>query len=156
VVLAATVIVVIAALALALWSLRPVPEYTSESVEAGSPFGVAFRMQNKSAWFSLSHPKINCVVTIAGGPGLPAVAASDVRLPSDGQLKPGESATFKCPFQSAFQGVIHDETGAALRSELFFRTTYDLPLYDSWRLTDRRGPFVLNTRLLPPRWTARP
>lgn len=153
--LAASVIVVIAGLALGVWTLRPVPEYTSESIEAGSPFGVVFRIQNKSAWFPLSHPKISCIVTIAGEPGFPAVAASDVRLPSDSRLQPGESATFKCPFQSAFHGAMHDETGAALRSELFFRTTYDLPLHDSWRLTDERGPFVLNTRLLPPRWTAK-
>jgi len=156
VIVAASVIVAIAALVLGLWALRPIPEYTSENVEAGSPFGVAFRLQNTSAWFPLSHPKISCIVTIAGEPGFPAVAASDVRFPSDGELKPGESATFKCPLQSAFQGAIHDETGAALRSELFFRTTYDLPLHDSWRLTDRRGPFVLNTHLLPPRWTEKP
>ena len=72
------------------------------------------------------------------------------------QLEPGALATFKCPFRTILRGTADDELGIALRSEIYFRSTYDLPLLGSLRLTDFRGPFVLNTRLLPPRWSAKP
>ena len=45
-----------------------------------------------------------------------------------------------------------NEMGGA---EIYFRVEYDLPVVGSFRLTDNRGPFILNTRLLPPRWTGK-
>ena len=151
------VIVIGAGLALAAWSLRPIPEYASEGIESGSPFDVVFRVRNASAWFPLSHPKISCILTYAGEPDLPPVPASDVKFPpgSSFQLEPGEEATFRCPFRTALRGILTDELGTGLKSELYFRNTYDLPLGGSLHLTDSRGPFVLNAKLLPPRWTTK-
>lgn len=133
----------LAASAFGLWSLRPVPAYSSERIRAGSPFAVTFQVENTSAWFALSHLKINCVLTN------PEMAVDVERLPL--RLEPGETATFSCPFRET-----NDDLDLALRSEIYFRSEYDEPLAGSFRLADNRGPFVLNTRLLPPRWMAKP
>ena len=77
-----------------------------------------------------------------------------------GPLQPraglGKSATFTCPFRSVLGGSANDDLDVALRSEIYFRSEYDLPVVGSLPLADNRGPFILNTRLLPPRWTAKP
>jgi hypothetical protein len=135
----------LAGVAFAVWSLRPTPEYASDGITAGSPFAVTFRVENTSTWFPLSHLMIRCVLT---NPET-AVDVEKSRIPV--QLGPGERATFTCPFRGT-----SDDLDAALRSELYFRSEYDMPLRGSFRLSDDRGPFVLNTRLLPPRWTAKP
>jgi hypothetical protein len=156
-VLVAAGIVSIAGLAFAVWSLRPVPAYTSEGIEAGSPFGVTFRIENTSAWFPLSHLSISCVLMQAGAPDMPPVEASGINAPAGNfsRLEPGQWATFKCPFRGALRGPTSDELGIALRSEIYFRSAYDLPLTGSFRITDNGGPFVLNTKVLPPRWTGK-
>jgi hypothetical protein len=144
----------LAGAAFGVWSLRPIPEYSSERVTVGSPFAVSFRVENASPWFSLSHLKISCVLMSAGAPDAPPVEANEVRIPAN--LGPREAATFTCPFRSVLRGSANDELEVALRSEIYFRSEYDVPAAGSLRLTDDRGPFVLNTRLLPPRWTAKP
>ncbi|MBS0520790.1 MAG: hypothetical protein JSR90_18975 [Proteobacteria bacterium] len=155
---ALTIVVALALGAFGLWSLRPMPAYTSDGVETGSPFDVAFRVENTSSLFPLSNLRINCVLTYAGVPEIPSVAASELHLPSGNgsALGPGESATFKCPFRAQLKSSSNNELGVALRSEIFFHSRYDLPLLGSFRTTANNGPFVLNTRLLPPRWTGKP
>ena len=146
----ATLVVSVAALVgagFALWSLRPVPTYTSDRVTVGSAFAATFRIENTSAWFPLAHLKIRCVVEGIDAPDMPPVEADTSRIPA--RLGPGGQATFTCPFPAADPEV-------AQRSELSFRSEYDLPVLGRIRLSDNRGPFVLNTRLLPPRWTAKP
>jgi hypothetical protein len=153
----ATVVAIIAGLAGAgfgIWSLRPVPTYSSEGVTAGSAFGVTFQVENASAWLPLSHLKIRCAVARLETIEMPPVEADTSRIPA--RLEPGESATFTCPFRAAAGGSTNDDLDLALRSEIYFRSEYDLPVLGSFRLIDNRGPFVLNTRLLPPRWTAKP
>ena len=150
VVLAAATVAAVAGAAVIVWSLRPLPAYSSEAVETGTPFDVTFRVENTSPWFPMSHLRIGCVLTYSGAPNLPPTRASGLR-----DLGPGEQATFKCPFPAALKGAPADELGVATRSEIYFRGEYDLPLVGSFRLTDNRGPFVLNTRLLPPRWTGK-
>jgi hypothetical protein len=158
VIVAASAIVIAAGVAVGIWTLRPIPEYASEGVEAGSPFDVAFRIRNTSQWFPLARPSIDCILTWPGAPDVPPVRSSEVRTLSGSalRLEPGESGTFRCPFPPALRDATNGETTTALRSQIYFRATYDLPLFESFRLSDSRGPFVLNTRLLPPRWTARP
>jgi hypothetical protein len=153
-------VLVIAALAAVVgaaviaWSMRPVPIYLSERVKAGSPFDVEFWVENSSAWFSISHLSLSCALVYPGAPNLPPTPASEVRLPGNPTaLAPGEMATFKCPFPAALRGS--DELGVATRGEIYFRIIYDMPVFGWFRLTDDRGPFVLNTKLLPPRWTGR-
>src|SRR6476469_3334722 len=99
----------LAASAFGLWSLRPVPAYSSERIRAGSPFAVTFQVENTSAWFALSHLKINCVLTN------PEMAVDVERLPL--RLEPGETATFSCPFRET-----NDDLDVALRSEIYFRS----------------------------------
>jgi hypothetical protein len=136
------------------WSMRPVPVYLSERVKTGSPFDVEFWIENSSAWFAMSHLSISCVLAYPGAPDLPPTAASEVRLPGNpAALAPGEMAIFKCPFPAALRGT--DELALATRAEIYFRIAYDLPVLGSLRLTDNRGPFVLNTKLLPPRWAGK-
>jgi len=158
VVLAAATVAAVAGAAFIVWSMRPVPAYSSEAVEVGTPFDVTFRVENTSPWFPLAHLGISCVLLHGGAPDIPAVRASDVRFPAGNPsgLGPAESATFKCPFAAALRATANDELGVATRSEIYFRSEYDLPLLGSFRLTDNRGPFFLNTRLLPPRWTGGP
>lgn len=144
----ATVVAIFAALAAAafgLWSLRPLPAYSSERVTAGSAFAATFRVENVSAWFPLAHLRIHCALTSYQTPDM--VEADPSRMPD--RLEPGQSATFTCPFPAA-------DLDVALRSEIYFRSEYDLPVLGSFRLTNNGGPFVLDTRLLPPRWTAKP
>ncbi len=152
----ATIVAIVGA-AFGIWSLRPVPSFSSEGVEAGSPFDVTFRVENTSDWISLSNLTISCVLTRGGVPERPSIEANDVRFP-DGKtsdLEPRQSATFKCPFRA--QGSpASDDLGVALRSEIYFRAEYELPVVRSFRITDNNGPFFLNTRLLPPRWTGKP
>jgi hypothetical protein len=146
---------VLAGVAFGIWSLRPVPGYASERVTLGSAFAVTFRIENTSDWFALAHLKIRCVVDGIDAPDLPPVEADLSRIPE--RLEPGAQATFTCPFRAADPEV-------AQRSKLYFRSEYDLPLgslgdlpvLGRLRLGDNRGPFVLDTRLLPPRWTAKP
>ena len=144
----ATVVVVFAALAAAafgIWALRPLPAYSSDRVTMGSAFAATFRVENVSAWFPLSHLKIHCALTRYETPDM--VAADQSRIPD--RLEPGQSATFICPFPAA-------DLDAALRSEIYFRSEYDAPVLSSFRIANNGGPFVLDTRLLPPRWTAKP
>jgi len=144
----ATVVAVFAGLAGAafgIWSLRPLPAYSSQRVTSGSAFAATFRVENASAWFPLSHLKIHCALTEFETPDM--VEADQSRIPA--RLEPGEAATFTCPFPAA-------DLDVALRSEIYFRSEYDLPVLGSFRLTNNGGPFVLDTRLLPPRWTAKP
>jgi hypothetical protein len=158
VVLAAATVAAAAGAAFVVWSLRPVPAYSSEAVEVGSPFDVTFRVENTSPWLPLAHLGISCVLLHGGAPDIPAIKADDVRFPAGNpsSLGPSESATFKCPFSAALGGTTNDELGVATRSDIYFRSEYDLPVIGSFRLTDNRGPFFLNTRLLPPRWTGKP
>ena len=141
-----TVVAVLAGLAGAvygIWSLRPVPDYSSARIRVSSPFGVTFRVENTSAWFPLSRLKISCVLAN------PEMAVEVERLPS--RLEPGEVAMFHCPFRGT-----SDDLDAALRSEIYFHSEYDEPVLGWFRLTHTRGPFVLDTKTLPPRWTAKP
>lgn len=144
----ATVVAILAGLAGAaygIWSLRPLPAYSSERITAGSAFAATFRVENASAWFPLSHLRIHCALTSFATPDM--VEADHSRIPD--RLEPGEAATFTCPFPAA-------DLDVALRAEIYFRSEYDVPLLGSFRLTNNGGPFVLDTRLLPPRWTAKP
>ena len=135
-------LVVIAGALFIAWSLRPVPAYSSDQVTVGSPFAVTFRVDNTNEWFPLSHLNIRCVVE-----GVDAGDVSSSQVPA--RLEPGAQASFTCPLRPADQE-------AAVRSELYFRSEYDAPGPGGFRLTANVGPFVLNTRLLPPRWTAKP
>jgi hypothetical protein len=150
----AACIIALGAAAFGVWALRPLPQYTSEAVEMGSPFGVTFRVGNANAWFALSHLKVSCVLVRPPPSDDLAVDAQPAQIASS--LAPGERATFTCPLRAAIGGSTGDDLDVALRSELYFRSEYDLPVIGSLRLTDTGGPFVLNTRLLPPRWTGRP
>jgi hypothetical protein len=146
------VVAILAALAGAafgIWSLRPVPVYLAERVKAGSPFAVTFWVENGSTWFPLSHLKIHCALARLETLEMPPVEADMSRIPE--RLEPGQSATFTCPFRGT-----SDDLDVALRTELYLRSEYDEPVFGAFRLTDTRGPLVLNTRLLPPRWTAKP
>ena len=142
---------VLAGAGFALWSLRPVPAFSSERVTIGSAFAVEFRVENTSPWFPLAHLNIDCVLVGVDAPAMPPVAANVSRIPA--RLEPGQQASFTCPFRAADPEV-------ALRSELRFRSEYDLPGnlpgLGRIRLTHDSGPFVLDARLLPPRWTAKP
>ncbi len=143
-----TVVAIFAALAgvaFGIWSLRPLPAYSSERVTAGSAFQATFRVENVSPWFPLSHLTIHCALTRYATPDM--VAAESSRIPD--RVEPGQSATFTCPFPAA-------DLDVALRSEIYFRSEYDLPVLGRFRLSNNGGPFVLDTRLLPPRWTAKP
>jgi hypothetical protein len=135
----------LAAAAFGIWSLRPLPAYSSERVTAGSAFAATFRVENVSAWFPLSHLKIRCALSKFETPDM--VEANASRIPD--RLEPGQSASFTCPFPAA-------DLDVALRSEIYFRSEYDLPVLGSFRITNNGGPFVLDTKLLPPRWTAKP
>lgn len=159
-ILAAATVAALAGAAFIVWSLRPVPVYLSERVKTGSPFDVEFWIENNSPWFAMARLSVSCVLTYPGAPDLPPTKASELRLPGHPtspptSLGPGEMATFKCPFPAALRGASADELGIATRAEIYFRSEYDAPLVGSLRLTDHRGPFVLNTRLLPPRWMGR-
>lgn len=147
-----TVLAIMAALAGAafgIWSLRPVPVYLAERVKTGSPFAVTFWVENGSAWFPLAHLKITCALARLETLEMPPVAADTSRIPE--RLEPGQSATFTCPFRGT-----SDDLDVALRTELYLSSEYDEPVLGAFQLTHTHGPLVLNTRLLPPRWTAKP
>ncbi|MFZ5780336.1 MAG: hypothetical protein ACOY4R_09090 [Pseudomonadota bacterium] len=155
-------LVVLAALAGALaglWTLRPVPSYASGEISAGSPFDVTFRIHNTSELFPLANLEIYCVLAYVRASSFqPAiVAAANVALPGDGRgLAPGASGSFTCPFRAAVKDLTEDDPGVAQRAEIYFRSRYDLPFLEVFRLTDNSTPFTVNTRLLPPRWTPKP
>ncbi len=159
-VLALLVIGLLVGVAFGAWSLRPTPSYASGDVTVGSPFDVTFRVENKNPWFALSNLKISCVVAHVRASGMEPtmIGATDVRFPAGGAsgLEPGETGTFTCPFRTLIGHPINDDPGVAQRSEIYFRATYDLPLLGSFRITDNSAHFILNTRLLPPRWTGKP
>ena len=154
------VIGLLAGVAFGAWSLRPTPSYVSGDVTAGSPFDVTFRVENKNPWFALANLKINCVVAYVRASGMEPtmIGATDVRFPAGGAsgLEPGEAGTFTCPFRTLIGHPINDDPGVAQRAEIYFRATYDLPLFGAFRITDNSAHFILNTRLLPPRWTSTP
>lgn len=144
-VMVAAIFAALAGTAFVVWSLRPTPEYVSDPIKVGSPFAVTFRIENTSTRFPLSHLKIRCLRTVPEA----SVDVEPSRIPD--HLGPGEKATFSCPFRTT-----PDDPEVAARSELYFRAEYDAPVIGSFRLADNHGPYVLNTRLLPPRWTAKP
>ena len=150
----------IAGVAFVAWSLRPTPSYSSGDVTSGSPFDVTFRVENKNPWFALSKLKISCVVAHVRASGMEPtmIGANDLRFPAGhlSGLEPGESATFTCPFRTLIGHPINDDPGVAQRAEIYFRGEYDVPLFGSFRITDNSAHFILNTHLLPPRWTSKP
>jgi hypothetical protein len=150
----AAIILALGGAAFGVWTLRPVPGYVSEAVEMGSPFGVTFRVENTNGWFALSHLKISCLLVRPPPSDALSVKAKLSLITSS--VGPGESASFTCPFRAALGGATGDDLDVALRSELYFHSEYDMPVIGSMSLTDTGGPFVLNTRLLPPRWTGKP
>ena len=158
--LALVVVGMVAGIALGVWSLRPVPSYSSEDVTAGSPFDVTFQVENRNPSFALSNLRVSCVLAHVRASGIPPtlIEANDVRFPTGtvAGLEPGQSATFTCPFRSLIGHPINDDPGVAKRAEIYFRSEYDLPLFGSFRMTDNSAPFFLNTRLLPPRWASKP
>jgi hypothetical protein len=155
------VLVVIAGIGIGAWAIRPVPVYASEEQKAGSPFDATFTAENQSPWFAMKGLKFACVLdhVRASGREPTLIEATDVRFPagSAGELKPGEQATFRCPFRALF-GLppMNEDYGVVQRSQIYFHASYDLPFIGTLRLRDNSAPFVLNTRLLPPRWTNRP
>ena len=148
-VMVVAIMAALAGAAFGIWSLRPVPVYLAERVKTGSPFAVTFWVENGSAWFPISHLKITCALARLETLEVPPVDADVSRIPE--RLEPGQSATFTCPFRST-----SDDLEVALRSELYLGSEYDEPLLGMFRLSNTRGPLVLNTKLLPPRWTAKP
>jgi len=153
-VLVATALAAVAGAAVIAWSLRPVPVYLSERIKAGSPFAVEFWMESSTSWFAMSHLSISCSVRYPCAPELPPTPATDLQLPGNPiALGPREMAVFKCPFPAPLRAT--DEIDVARRAEIYFRSEYDLPVLGWFRVSDDRGPFVLNTRLLPPRWTGK-
>jgi len=145
------------------WSQRPIPSYASEDVTSGSPFDVTFKVENKDLTFALVNLRVSCVLDHVRASGMEPtmIAANDLRFPAGAALglEPGQSATFTCPFRSLIGHPINEDPGIAQRSEIYFRAEYDLPLpawLRAFRITDNSAPFFLNTRLLPPRWTAKP
>ncbi len=145
------------------WSQRPIPNYASEDVTSGSPFDVTFRVENKNPNFALANLKVSCVLDHVRASGMEPtlIVANNLRFPqgTTASLEPGQSATFNCPFRSLIGHPINEDPGIAQRSEIYFRAEYDLPLptvLRLFRITDNSAPFFLNTRLLPPRWTAKP
>jgi hypothetical protein len=159
------VLAALAGTAAGLWALRPSPVFSSDGVVTGSPFDVTFRVENRDRWFILSNLKIGCVLAqVRASPNSPTmvdpamVDATNVRLAGKQPttLEPGESGTFSCPFRADLIEVTSDDPGIAQRAEIYFRSQYDLPLIGSLRITDDSARFVLNTRVLPPRWTRKP
>ena len=100
------VLVVIAGVGIGAWSMRPVPTYSSEERKAGSPFDATFTAENTNSWFPMKGLKLACVLdhVRASGREPTLIEATDVRFPAGAgtELKPGESATFKCPFRALF------------------------------------------------------
>lgn len=154
------VLAAIAGTAAGVWALRPIPTYSSEDVVTGSPFDVTFKVRNNDTWLPLSNLKIWCVLALVrAAPIEPAaVDATNLRfLGTDNNgLQPGEAGTFTCPFRAVIEQSTFDDAGTAQRAEIYFRSEYDLPLVGTLRLTHNSPHFVLNTRLLPPRWTRKP
>ncbi len=154
------VIGLLAGIAFGVWSIRPTPSYSSEDLTTGSAFDVVFRVENKNPWFALSNLKIGCVVAYVRASGMEPtmIGANDVRFPagSAAGLEPGQTATFTCPFRTLIGHPINEDPSVAQRAEIYFRATYDVPLIGSFRITDNSARFLLNTHLLPPRWTSKP
>ena len=159
------VLAALAGSAAGLWALRPSPTFSSDGVVTGSPFDVTFQVENRDPWFTLSNLRIGCVLAqVRASPITPTmvdpamVDATNVRLSGKqaNALEPGESGTFTCPFRADLIEVTSDDPGIAQRAEIYFRSQYDLPLIGSLRVTDDSARFVLNTRVLPPRWTRKP
>lgn len=142
------------------WSLRPMPAFSSEAAEEGSPFDTVFRVENTSTWLALAHLRLGCVLAQVRASGIEPtlVEAEQVALPANGVagLRPGETATFHCPFRALIGHPIVQDPEMAKRAEIYFRATYDVPFLAEWlkflRITDDSGRFFLDLRLLPPRW----
>lgn len=160
VILALVILLMLAGVALGVWSLRPTPSYSSADLTAGSPFDVTFRVENRNPWFPLANLRISCVLAHVRASGIPPtlIRANDVRFQagSGSGLEPGESATFTCPFRTLIGHPINEDPAVAQRAEIYFRGEYDIPLLGSFRMSDNSVPFFLNTRVLPPRWTSKP
>jgi hypothetical protein len=162
------VIVALAGALAGLWALRPVPSYASGEISASSPFDVTFHIHNTSGLFPLANLEIYCVLAYVRASSFePAIVpATNVSLPQDDEgrtspgtrreLAPGASGSFTCPFRTGVQGLAEDDPAIAQRAEIYFRARYDLPFLDMFRLTDNSSRFIINTRLLPPRWTVKP
>jgi len=151
---------VLGGLAAGLWALRPTPVYSSDGVTTGSPFDVTFRIENESPWFPLANLRVYCVLaSVRALPLGPAIVeAGDLALRGTiaGGLAPGEQGSFTCPLRRVVDVPPADDSAIAQRAEIYFRSQYDVPYLGSLRLTDNSRHYVLNTQLLPPRWTRKP
>jgi hypothetical protein len=154
------VLFIVATIAAALWSLRPVPGFASDDVTSGSPFDVTFKVENDNAWLPINNLRIYCVLAqVRALPIEPTIVeAANLHLGGalSGGLAPGASGSFTCPLRGTLGQADRDDAGVAQRAEIYFRSRYDLPLVGSVRLTENSPLYVLNTRLIPPRWTMKP
>jgi hypothetical protein len=154
------VLFIIATIAAALWSLRPVPSFASDDVTAGSPFDVTFKVGNDNPWLPLNNLRIYCVLAqVRALPIEPTIVeAASLRLGGTlpGGLQAGASGSFTCPLRGTLGQADRDDAAVAQRTEIYFRSRYDLPLFGSLRLTENSPNYILNTRLIPPRWTLKP
>jgi hypothetical protein len=158
-VLTALVVFAIATLGAILWSLRPVPSFASDDVTSSSPFDVTFRVANDDAWLPLKNLRIYCVLAqVRALPIEPKIVeAANLKLGGalPGGLESGASGSFTCPLRGVLGPADRDDAGVAQRAEIYFRSRYDLPLIGSLRLTENSPAYILNTRLIPPRWTVK-
>lgn len=154
------VLFILATLAAVLWSLRPVPTYASDDVTAGSPFDVAFKVENDNPWLPINNLRVYCVLAqVRALPIEPQIVeAANLQLGGTlaGGLEPGAAGRFTCPLRGTLGQADRDDAGIAQRAEIYFRSRYDLPLIGSVRLTENSAHYILNTRLIPPRWTLKP
>jgi hypothetical protein len=149
-------IAAIVAVAFGVWSIRPTPAYSSEGLVTGSPFDLTFKVENESPWFELSNLGISCIVDHIRASGLPPtrVEAKDVRFPAGNgsTLRPGESATFTCPFRALIRHPINEDPDIVRRSEIYFHAEYEVPFWRSFRISHDSAHFFFDTRPIPPRW----
>jgi hypothetical protein len=152
----------LAGMAAGVWALRPVPTFSSDEVVSGSAFDVGFKVENRDSWFALANLKIVCVLAEVRASTIAplSVEATNAQFQANGGLQPGEQATFTCPIRAALAPQDRDDRGIPQRAEIYFRSRYDVPLIGpllgSLRITNDSERFILNTRLLPPRWTPKP
>jgi hypothetical protein len=154
------VLFIVGTLAAVLWSLRPVPSFASDDVTSGSPFDVTFKVENDNPWLPLNNLRIYCVLAqVRALPIEPTIVeAANLRLGGTlaGGLDAGASGSFTCPLRGTLGQADRDDAGVVQRAEIYFRSRYDLPIIGSLKVTENSPLYILNTRLIPPRWTMKP
>ena len=132
-----------------LWPMEPA--FSAGLPSSGSPFDVAFKVENRSVLFPLSNLTIACEVRYLGGISGVQISNNTVSASGANRLGPRKTGLYVCPIRQKLVINGRDVADVAREAGIAFRTEYDRPMFGG-RASSESEAFTLQSRTNPPQW----